>query len=183
MKDKYQIIKEEKLRAVYDSIESKHKCLTARGILLVCNDISEVSGELLNKKVEILNIQNLSKLILECRVKRNPIDFKVVNKMYSDYLLRNNNNRRKHHSEFFSNMARYGDKLRFYSHKELSTRHLLSIYENGSKKAFVRSVGYFLIIVAPSFDLSKIKYRDRTNICKATFYQSIFEDIYYSIPK
>ena len=183
MKDKNQLIKEEKLKALYESIENKHKYLTARGILLVCNDISEISSELLEQKVEILNIENLSKLVLECRIKRNPTSFNIVNKMFSDYLIRNNNKKRKHHDEFSSNINKYGDKLRFYSYKELSTRHLLSIYDSDSKKAFVRSVGYFLIIVAPNFDLSKIKYRDRTNVCKTTFYQSIFEDIYYSIPQ
>lgn len=174
--------KEAKLKELFESIKYKNKFLTSRGVLVVCNDISELSSVLLENSPEILYIENIQKLVLESRIKRDSVDFKEVAQKYSEYLAKNNSKKNKNHTEFLAHMNKYWSNLKFYSEKQTWNRYVLSISTANAPRAVRKGVGYFLVIVAPGFDFEKgFKYKDRTNVITKKYYDSIFKGIYYEI--
>lgn len=182
MKDFRQEGKEARLNELFESIEYKNKLLTSRGVLVVCNDISELSSVVLENNPEILYFNNVKKLVLESRIKRDAIDFKEVSQRYSEYLSKNNSKKNKNHTEFLAHINKYWSNLKFYSEKKTWKRYVLSISTANAPRAVRKGVGYFLVIVAPGFDFEKsFKYKDRTNVSTKKYYGSIFKDIYYEI--
>ncbi|OSO49002.1 hypothetical protein [Pseudomonas syringae] len=184
MKDCRQEGKEAKLKELFESIEYKNKFLTSRGVLVVCNDISELSSAVLESNPEILNLENVEKLTLEARIKRDAVDFKEVARRYNEYLAKNNSKKNKNHTEFLAHINKYWSNLKFYSEKQTWKRYVLSISTANAPRAVRKGVGYFLVIVAPNFDFKKnFKYKDRTNVITKKYYDSIFNGIYYEIPE
>lgn len=182
MKDCRQEGKEAKLKELFQSIEYTNKILTSRGVLVVCNHISQLPDAVLENNPEILYFENVEKIVLRAAIKRDAIDFKEVAQKYSEYLAKNNSKKNKNHHEFIAHMNKHWSNLRFYSENQTWKRYVLSISTANAPRAVRKGVGYFLVIVAPGFDFEKgFKYKDRTNVSTKKYYDSIFKDIYYEI--
>lgn len=178
----HELRRSEYFRSIFESVDFGRKALTTNGVLVLCNDINEISESVLSQNPEILKFENARRVVLEKRVKRKGFSYYAVSKMYNEYLAKDSSWYRKNHKEFANHMNLYADSLRFHNVKENSYRYILNVREKESTIQ-KRGMSDLLILVLPNFDLSKFRYEDKTELSKKTYYKSIFDNIYYEIPE